>query len=114
MNDDGRAQAIHQFTTAILHGDVEHKKWLVEAARAFIAGKLLPEPRGTGTEDALRAAYRAGMMRAAEIVREHTINLEKRWSETAEIYEVDPEEVYEALDTLATAIEAAIEGEVER
>lgn len=42
-------EAVRAFTKAVLHGDDEHKAWLLEAAENFIAGKPLPAPRGKGT-----------------------------------------------------------------
>lgn len=42
-------EAVREFATAILHGDDEHRAWLLEAAEAFIAGHPLPAPRGKGT-----------------------------------------------------------------
>lgn len=42
-------EQIRAFATAILHGDDEHRDWLLEAAERFIAGQPLPEPRGKGT-----------------------------------------------------------------
>lgn len=44
-----RSIAVREFTLAILHGDDEHRKWLMEASECFILGKTLPEPRGKGT-----------------------------------------------------------------
>jgi hypothetical protein len=40
---------VRAFAKAVLHGDDEHKAWLLEAAEAFIAGEPLPAPRGKGT-----------------------------------------------------------------
>ncbi len=37
--------AIFEFTGLILHGDVAHRNWLVEAAEAYVEGKELPPPR---------------------------------------------------------------------
>jgi hypothetical protein len=44
------AEPVRVFAKAVLHGDGEHKAWLIEAAEAFIAGKPLPPPRGKGTK----------------------------------------------------------------
>jgi hypothetical protein len=41
-------EAIRKFVGAILHGDIEHRVWLLEAAEAFIKGEPLPTPRGKG------------------------------------------------------------------
>jgi hypothetical protein len=38
------------FAQAILHGDDEHKAWLMEAAEAFASYKPLPPTRGKGTD----------------------------------------------------------------
>ena len=40
---------IIEFAQAILHGDDEHRGWLMQAALAFNAGDELPAPRGKGT-----------------------------------------------------------------
>lgn len=42
------AEVVRAFAKAMLHGDDEHKAWLLEAAEAFIAGNPLPPPRGKG------------------------------------------------------------------
>ncbi|MER9196404.1 hypothetical protein NKI13_24485 [Mesorhizobium australicum] len=42
-------QKIIEFAQAILHGDDEHRGWLMGAALAFNAGDELPAPRGKGT-----------------------------------------------------------------
>jgi hypothetical protein len=42
------AEPVQAFAKAVLHGDDEHKAWLLEAAGAFIAGNPLPAPRGKG------------------------------------------------------------------
>lgn len=34
-----------EFARAVLHGDDEHRKWLLEAADAFVNGRPLPPPR---------------------------------------------------------------------
>jgi hypothetical protein len=39
---------VRAFAKAVLHGDDEHKAWLMEAAEAFISNKPLPSPRGKG------------------------------------------------------------------
>lgn len=33
------------FARAVQHGDDEHRRWLMEAAEAFVAGKPLPAVR---------------------------------------------------------------------
>lgn len=38
-----------EFANAILHGDVEHRAWLTEAAQAFVAGQPLPPVRSATT-----------------------------------------------------------------
>lgn len=52
-----RDDAVREFARAILHGDEQHQAWLVEAADSFVAGEPLPEPRGKGASEVLRAAY---------------------------------------------------------
>lgn len=42
--------AVLAFAKAILHGDEEHRSWLMEAAYCFVNGKPMPEPRGKGTK----------------------------------------------------------------
>lgn len=39
------AGAILEFTNLILHGDAEHRRWLMEAANAYLDGNPLPPPR---------------------------------------------------------------------
>lgn len=53
---DGR---IRKFAEAILHGDPEHKDWLIRAAEAFIAGDELPAPTGQGRAEAAEARIAA-------------------------------------------------------
>lgn len=55
-----QSDPVRVFAKAVLHGDDEHKAWLLEAAEAFIAGKPLPPPRGKGTKqsDAEPVAWR--------------------------------------------------------
>jgi hypothetical protein len=43
-------EPVRAFAKAVLHGDDEHKAWLLEAAEAFIDGKPLPAPRGRGAQ----------------------------------------------------------------
>lgn len=40
-----RSRDVIKFALAVLHGDDEHKAWLLEAARAFVDRKPLPPPR---------------------------------------------------------------------
>lgn len=42
-------RAVMEFAEAVLHGDGEHRAWLMEAAEAFIVKRPLPPPRGKGT-----------------------------------------------------------------
>jgi hypothetical protein len=44
-----QAKAVREFAQAVLHGDDEHRAWLMEAADAFIAGRV-PAPRGKGVQ----------------------------------------------------------------
>jgi len=37
---------VMEFAKAILHGDEEHKEWLLEAAESFIKGQEIPARRG--------------------------------------------------------------------
>lgn len=37
-------EAVLAFARAVLHGNAQHRKWLMEAAEAFIKGIPLPEP----------------------------------------------------------------------
>lgn len=41
--------AIREFANAILHGDDEHRQWLLDAAECFIAGEVMPPTRGKGS-----------------------------------------------------------------
>jgi len=47
MTREARA-AVERFAKAILHGNDDHRDWLLEAASAFNAGIPLPAPRGKG------------------------------------------------------------------
>lgn len=55
-----------RFAMAVLHGDDEHRFWLMEAAEAFTEGNPLPPPRGKGTSPAT-AEKPAGRPVAGEI-----------------------------------------------
>lgn len=46
-----RAGAILEFTNLILHGDEEHRRWLMEAANAYLDGKPMPPPRAQAAVD---------------------------------------------------------------
>lgn len=48
VGEDYDAKKIREFARLILHGDEEHRDWLIEAADAFIAGEEMPPPRGKG------------------------------------------------------------------
>ena len=54
------AETVKQFARAVLHGDDEHRGWLMEAAECFVAGKPLPEPRGKGTQQPAPDSPRTG------------------------------------------------------
>jgi hypothetical protein len=43
-------EPVRAFAKAVLHGDDEHKAWLLEAAEAFIDRKPLPAQRGRGAQ----------------------------------------------------------------
>jgi hypothetical protein len=58
------AEPVQAFAKAVLHGDDEHKAWLLEAAGAFIAGNPLPAPRGKGAAPP-RPDASAGLIEAA-------------------------------------------------
>lgn len=72
-----RAEAIRAFANDILHGDSEHRSWLLEAAETFIAGKPMPTVRGGANAaarvEALREArallLECGFIHAAEAIR---------------------------------------------
>lgn len=38
------AELVRRFAQAILHGDAEHREWLLEAAELFAEGEPLPPP----------------------------------------------------------------------
>lgn len=44
--EDWRLKVLH-FANAILHGDDEHRAWLIDAADAFVKGSTVPKPRIT-------------------------------------------------------------------
>lgn len=46
MKDVTVELAIRDFTHKVLHGDEEHKGWLLEAAECYLKGVPLPPPRG--------------------------------------------------------------------
>ena len=49
-NSRERRSAVLAFAEAVLHGDEEHRIWLMEAAECWVAGRDLPVPRsGTKT-----------------------------------------------------------------
>jgi hypothetical protein len=39
---------LRKFTRLVLHGDDEHRAWLLEAVQAYIDEKPMPPPRGKG------------------------------------------------------------------
>src|SRR3712207_4499958 len=47
----GIGDAVREFAQAALHGDDEHRAWLMEAAEAFVAGKPVPPARGSGNKE---------------------------------------------------------------
>lgn len=51
--------SVMRFAEACLHGDTEHKAWLLEAARAWDAGEAIPKARGGSDKDTLIAELRA-------------------------------------------------------
>ena len=50
MWDEGHNAAVMSFAEAILHGDAEHKAWLIEAAVQFTKDGTVPPPRGLKVE----------------------------------------------------------------
>lgn len=54
----------------LLHGDNEHKEWLTEAVYAWVEGKPMPAPRGSGTKDKL---YKE-IERLKNIIKENGVN----------------------------------------
>jgi hypothetical protein len=58
-------EAVRRFTQAILHGDDEHRAWLIEAAEAFIAGQSMPPPRDGGEPAPPPVPDREAVARAA-------------------------------------------------
>jgi len=49
MTEDEKSR-VEDFAEAILHGDEQHRAWLLEAAEAFNTGEPLPEPKTTATQ----------------------------------------------------------------
>jgi len=45
-HEEVRRRTVQEFTTNILHGDDEHRQWLLEAAGAFINRRPIPQRRG--------------------------------------------------------------------
>jgi len=46
-----RASEVERFAQLILHGDEEHRQWLITAAECFVKGEPIPEPIGQGTKE---------------------------------------------------------------
>lgn len=44
MTQSSKKNDVLAFAEAVLHGDKEHREWLMEAAECWVAGKPLPEP----------------------------------------------------------------------
>jgi hypothetical protein len=44
MTEDQKA-AVKEFARSILHGDAEHRRWLMDAAEAFCEDKSMPKVR---------------------------------------------------------------------
>lgn len=42
--EPGCGDQIRLFAAAILHGDLKHRAWLIDAAEAFVAGNAVPAP----------------------------------------------------------------------
>ena len=45
MTQTTRKNDVLAFAEAVLHGDDEHRAWLIEAAECWMAGRNLPAPR---------------------------------------------------------------------
>jgi hypothetical protein len=60
------AEPVRAFAKAILHGDDDHKAWLLEAAEAFIARKPLPPLRGKGVQSDAAEIYRKALERISK------------------------------------------------
>jgi hypothetical protein len=45
-----RDNAVRLFSQLILHGDEEHRQWLLSAAECFISSTDMPPPRGGGID----------------------------------------------------------------
>ena len=59
MNMDDIVKRLRsEFLPAILHGDDEHRAWLTEAVAAFLVGKPITKPRGSGSADEIAALKR--------------------------------------------------------
>jgi hypothetical protein len=57
------------FIRAILHGDDEHRLWLLEAAAHWNSGQPVPEPKGFGRKDAELASLKGRLAEAVEALR---------------------------------------------
>jgi hypothetical protein len=44
MCDKEQEDAVRHFTSLILHGDDEHKRWLLDACECFVMGRDVPPP----------------------------------------------------------------------
>lgn len=60
---EARERAVRRFVGAILHGDSDHRDWLIRAGEAFISGNDMPPPTGKGRADTAEAD--AARLRAA-------------------------------------------------
>jgi len=69
--------AVKAFATAILHGDDEHRRWLLEAADAFLAGMVSAEVRGVICPNCerLRAEKRDANSYADELCKSIPVHL---------------------------------------
>jgi hypothetical protein len=58
------------FAEAVLHGDNEHRDWLLAAAKAFVAGGPVPPPNGKGRAEAAEARVEELQKALAEAINE--------------------------------------------
>jgi hypothetical protein len=71
---EGCKNGVTEFTTLILHGDDQHKAWLLAARDAFIAGEPMPPPSGGNS---FGRGWAAAIEAAAALAEEKASQLDR-------------------------------------
>lgn len=74
-------RAVLKFAEAALHGDDEHRAWLMAAAEAFVKGQPLPPPAGRGRTEAALAARLAALQQEVYELDHRKCEFEYWWSD---------------------------------